>query len=262
MNINNVLTGKGGVGKTLAATVLGCYFQERGQRIECFDVDSNQPSFSHYTSLGVRRMDVTRNGTVDLQLFDGALLRIYGPGAWSGAPRTDVDQVIIDSGSASYLPFVDYMRTEEVLGHFETLGYRHTLHVVLAGGRALNDCLLSLEQLVALFGEQSRIVVWLNDYFDALPWADRDQFVASGAYRKYGHLITGIVRMPDLRPETEGRAFNLWSGKNCTFAEALASSELVFTDGWRLMRIRDMYYDQLDLVFGTVAGSDLAVASE
>lgn len=262
MHIHNVLTKKGGVGKSLVCVLLGCYFQERSQRTLNIDLDPNQPTFTRHKSLDVHRVSITRNGKVDSGLFDDALSLIYG--AHDTTPRTDLDQVVIDSGAGSYLPFVEYMRREEVVGDFAALHYRHTLHVVLAGGQALDDCLSALDELITLFGEQSRVVVWLNDYFDALPWHGVDGFCESGAYRKHGHLIDGIIQMPDLDPETEGRAFTRFTGRNETFAEALASGEYRFSDSKRLMRIRRAYYDQLDLIFGDVGQSltQLALGAE
>ena len=261
MNVNNVLTNKGGAGKSLICALLGCYFQERDQRTLNIDLDPNQPTFSRYTGLQVQRFDLTRNGKVDGGLFDDALEPIYGPDAAQGTAQRSYDQVVIDSGAGGYLPFVSYMRRQGVMDTFEDLGIRHTLHVVLAGGQALDDCLLSLDQLATHFGAQSRIVVWLNDYFDALPWPGIEGFYDSGAYRKHGALIDGIVQMPDLDPETEGRTFAQFVAANQTFDEALASGHFRFSACRRLIQIRRTYFEQLDAIFGDL-GQALNAAAE
>ena len=251
MNINNVLTSKGGVGKSLICTILACYFEDRAQRILNLDLDANQPTFSRYRGLDVQRVEVTRNGKVDSGLFDYALETIYGPNVREGLPRTDIDQVIVDSGAGSYLPFVQYMRRENVMENFADLGYCHSLHVVIVGGQAMDDCVLSLNQLATHFGAGSKIVVWLNSYFDNLPWSGINEFYESRVYRKYEQLIHGVVEMPDLDPETEGRAFARFSKANQTFAEALSSGDLSYADSKRLLRLRQTYYEQLDPIFGT-----------
>lgn len=250
MNVNNVLTNKGGAGKSLICALLGCYFQERQQRTLHLDLDPNQPTFARYQGLKVTRVDITRNGKVDAGCFDDALEPVYGPDALQGKPQQAYDQVVIDSGAAGYLPFVSYMRRQGVVEAFESLGYRHTLHVVLAGGQALDDCLLSLDELVSFFGAQSRVVVWLNDFLDALPWAGVEGFCDSQAYRKHGPLIDGVVEMPDLDPETEGRTFAQFVASNQTFTEALASGNFSFSACRRLLRIRETYFTQLDTIYG------------
>ena len=262
MNVNNVLTNKGGAGKSLICALLGCYFREREQRLLSLDLDPNQPTFSRYKALGVQRVQLTRNGKVDGGLFDDAMELIYGPKALQGEVENAHDQVVIDSGAGGYLPFVSYMRRQGVMETFGDLGIRHTLHVVLAGGQALDDCLLSLDELATHFGAASRMVVWLNDYFDALPWPGIEGFYDSGAYRKHGALIDGIVQMPDLDPETEGRAFTRFSKANQTFSEALASGSMTYRDSKRLRRIRATYYDQLDPIFAELDTNALAAEAE
>ena len=262
MNVNNVLTSKGGIGKSLVAGILAGYFRDRGQRTLTVDLDPNQPTLTRYQALEVQRIDVTRNGKVDSGLFDQALEKIYGSGLHDGSPRSDLDQVVIDSGAGSYLPFVEYMRREDVMEDFAELGYLHTLHVVLAGGQALEDCVQSLAQLAAHFGQGSRIVVWLNDFFDALPWDTAEAFLGSQLYRHHKALIHGVVQMPDLDPETEGRAFTRFSKANQTFSEALASGSMTYRDSKRLRRIRATYYDQLDPIFAELDTNALAAEAE
>lgn len=257
-NINNVLTKKGGVGKSLVCAVLSNYFLDRGQRTLSLDLDANQPTFSRYKGLNVERVEVTRNGKVDSRLFDRATETIYGPDAAHGVARTDIDQVVIDSGAGSYLPFVHFLWREGILEELSELGYQHTMHVVLAGGQALQDCAASLNELATHFGADSKIVVWLNGYFDALPWPTIQAFYESELYGSYSHLIDGVVQMPDLDPETEGPAFAQFSKMNLTFTQATQSGDLSYRDSKRLIRIRASYYQQLDAIFGTHAENTLA----
>lgn len=247
LNINCVLTSKGGVGKSLICSILGCYFQERGRPTLNLDLDVNQPTFHRYAGLEVKRVELKRNGTVDARLFDGALTLLHGP---ERVAREDLEQAVIDIGAGSYLPYVDYLSREEVMEDFEALDYSHTLHVVLAGGQALNDCLRSLDELASLFGRKSRVVVWLNSFFEALPWEGVDGFVQSGVYAKHQQLIDGVLHMPNLHPQLEGPAFSKFAASNQTFREADASAAFVFTDKKRLRRIKRAYYAQLDFLFG------------
>jgi len=50
--IHLTLQGKGGVGKSLVASILAQYFRHRGTEIHCLDTDPVNQTFSQYTELG------------------------------------------------------------------------------------------------------------------------------------------------------------------------------------------------------------------
>ena len=50
--IHLTLHGKGGVGKSLVASILSQYFRHRGAEIHCVDTDPVNQTFSQYTELG------------------------------------------------------------------------------------------------------------------------------------------------------------------------------------------------------------------
>ena len=51
--IHLTLQGKGGVGKSLVASILAQYFRHRGAEIHCLDTDPVNQTFSQYTGVWV-----------------------------------------------------------------------------------------------------------------------------------------------------------------------------------------------------------------
>ena len=68
--IHMSLQGKGGVGKSLIASILAQYLQSRNQRIECIDTDPVNRTFSQYKAVNASRLELLRNGNVDPRGFD------------------------------------------------------------------------------------------------------------------------------------------------------------------------------------------------
>src|SRR5262245_54180498 len=66
------LQGKGGAGKSLAASLLAQYFKHRkGIGVRCIDADPVNQTLAQYKGLGAERLDLMREGSVDQRAFDG-----------------------------------------------------------------------------------------------------------------------------------------------------------------------------------------------
>ena len=254
MNVNNVLTNKGGAGKSLVAILLTEYFLDRSYNVLAIDMDPNQATLAAYEGLAVSRHIVHEQGHINLRLFDGVLEEICGlTDNGAGVPTSKYDHVVLDSGAGGYGGFMHKLEREGIVKDFADHGIEHTLHVVIAGGQGLVPCLRSLDELATKFGEHSSIVVWLNPYFDALPWSDLDGFMQSKIARQHGHLFRGVIEMPALKRDTELPDFAKWLTTNRTFTEAMEAGDLPYFTSRRLKAIRDLYHSQLDGIFGEIA---------
>jgi Mrp family chromosome partitioning ATPase len=56
--VHLVLQGKGGVGKSFVASILGQYFRERNKNVSCVDTDPVNQTFAQYRELAVQRLDL------------------------------------------------------------------------------------------------------------------------------------------------------------------------------------------------------------
>ena len=63
--IHLTLQGKGGVGKSLVASLLAQYFRHRGAPIHCLDTDPVNQTFSQYTELGAKHLELMHDGKID-----------------------------------------------------------------------------------------------------------------------------------------------------------------------------------------------------
>ena len=76
--INFVLQGKGGVGKSLIASLLAQHYQDQGVETMCFDTDPVNRTFASFKALNVETIDILENGRVIEIAFDGFILRDHG----------------------------------------------------------------------------------------------------------------------------------------------------------------------------------------
>ena len=56
--IHLTLQGKGGVGKSLVASILAQYLRNRGKEIHCVDTDPVNQTFSQYAELGAEHLEL------------------------------------------------------------------------------------------------------------------------------------------------------------------------------------------------------------
>ena len=74
--IHLTLQGKGGVGKSLVASILAQYFRHRGAAIHCVDTDPVNQTFSQYTELGAEHLALMHDGKIDSRGFDVLMERL------------------------------------------------------------------------------------------------------------------------------------------------------------------------------------------
>jgi Mrp family chromosome partitioning ATPase len=73
--IHMSLQGKGGVGKSLIASILAQYLKHQNRSVECIDTDPVNRTFSQYRAVNASRLELLRNGNIDprgVRRADGA----------------------------------------------------------------------------------------------------------------------------------------------------------------------------------------------
>ena len=75
--IHFVLQGKGGVGKSLIASLIAQYYCEQDNTPMCIDTDPINQSFAAYEALNVHQLDILVNNDVDQSKFDQLIELIY-----------------------------------------------------------------------------------------------------------------------------------------------------------------------------------------
>jgi len=151
--INLILQGKGGVGKSLVATILAQYCKSNGQPVRCVDTDPVNQTFSQYQGIGAQHLKLMDGNQLDRRRFDDLIEEILG---------TD-ESFVIDNGAASFIPLWHYMLENSVVRVLREANRRLLIHTVLTGGQAFVDTLNGFKSLAETSDDRS-VVAWVNEY--------------------------------------------------------------------------------------------------
>jgi hypothetical protein len=228
------LQGKGGVGKTLVASILVQYFRERGMTVFPVDTDPVNHSLAQYRDLGVESLEVLRDGRVDQRKFDVLLERLL----------TESGVFVVDSGASTFIPLWYYMLENHVFECLRNAGRRIVVHSVITGGQAMADTLSGFSEVARTTSDRS-IVAWLNEYFGYIQ-QDGSPFREMVAYRDNEQKVLGSVGIARRNQDTFGRDVEEMIASKLTFAEALRNGQFSIMAKQRLKIVRDDLFEQLD----------------
>lgn len=233
--IHFVLQGKGGVGKSFVSALLAQYYVDvLGKAVECVDADPVNATLAGYKSLNVRRQNLLENGSVDAAHFDRLMVSML---------ESERD-FVVDSGASSFIPFVHYLWEAEALRILAENGRQVVFHVVVTGGYGLIDTLTGLDVLAEMAPKESRIVVWLNEYFGPVE-ADGKQFVDMAVHKKLCDRIAAILLLPKENPQTFGRDLQAMLDRRLTFAEAKVSRDFHVFSRQRIAMMERKFLTQI-----------------
>jgi hypothetical protein len=238
--VHLTLQGKGGVGKSVVASILAQHFyrQGMGDGVICVDGDPVNATFAGYPALKVKRLELLNaNRDVDKRKFDSLMEDIVTKDA----------TFVIDNGASSFIPLSTYMVENDVVGIIQRHGKRVVIHCVITGGQALLDTLNGLDSLASALPEGAELVVWLNEHFGEIA-LDGKTFEEMQVYKKHEPKIAALVRLPRQQGDTFGKDVEDLFKKRMTFAEVNGSSEFSFMAKQRLERVAKDIFSQLEAV--------------
>lgn len=191
--INLVMQGKGGVGKSVVASLFTQYVRDvLGQVPVVIDTDPINQTLSEYAAFDTHGFELFgEQRTVDPRNFDLLMLHVDGVG-----PEREV---IIDSGASTFIELVDYLREGEVPNVLAEQGHEFVVHVVISGGPEQNATLGGLSYVLRSF-DSATIVVWLNHFHapirrDGLEFGELPLYLSN---KERIHHVVDIPRHPGL----------------------------------------------------------------
>lgn len=214
MQIDLILQGKGGVGKSFIASLLAQHYRSRNITPICVDTDPVNATFAGYEAFGVERLDIMEGEDINPRQFDVLVERIM-----KGADSDTV--MVVDNGAASFVPLCSYLASNEVFPLLTEAGHELRLHTVLTGGQALEDTFKGLTSLAGSFPD-TPIVVWLNEYFGPLE-RNGVSLEKSAQYKALAKRIAAQITLPAIKKETFGHDLEQMLSARQTFDEAIAS---------------------------------------
>jgi hypothetical protein len=232
--IHFILQGKGGVGKSLAASILGQYFQFRGVPCRCIDTDPVNQTFTQYKGLNARHLKLMADGQVDTRVFDGLVDEMMEAS----------ESFVVDNGASTFIPLWHYIIENRVVETLQNVGKSVYVHSVVTGGQALLDTLSGFDDVARTTPAQN-LVVWINEFFGPVVQNGKT-FKEMKVFAEHVDRLRGVVTIPRRSADTFGRDVEEMLRLKITFDEAVAGKQFSIMSRQRLELIRRDLYSQLD----------------
>jgi len=234
--IRLTLQGKGGVGKSLIASVLAQYFRQHGRDVRWVDTDPVNRTLAQYGALGADRLNLRdEHNRIDQRSFDTLMERFL---------TEDGATFVVDNGASTFLPLWHYLLENSALEYLRQQERRVYVHTVITGGQALIDTLNGFNELAQTTQERN-IVVWVNEYFGRVE-ADGKKFSEMAAYRDNADRICGAVIFTKRNQDTFGRDVEDMISAKLPFQEAITTARMPIMAKQRLKVVQRDLFEQLD----------------
>jgi len=232
-SVHFVLMGKGGVGKSMVASLLAQYLTTLNRELMCADTDPTNKTFARYKALNVRHFNISDDKLkVDTRKFD-ALINLVAE---------HEGDCVVDTGASSFLPLMHYLHENKMFELLESTGRRVVVHTPLVGGQAIDETIRGLQTILNFFTVP--VVVWVNEFFGPVR-KDDVPFSASSLYNESMERFLGVIYLQELTADTSGQDIGNMTRQYLTFEEALVSPQFFFANRHRLTMVRKAIFDQL-----------------
>ena len=236
--VNFVLQGKGGIGKSLASSLLSQYLLDRRQLVACFDTDPVNTTFAAYDELQATIVEIMDGDVINSRLFDTLIEKLI--------ELPDNAYAVIDSGASTFFPLAAYLAENDIAQFFSDTGHKLVLHTLIAGGQAETDTIQGLNSLLNAF-PGTPITIWVNPFFgQILEFSDTHELAKKN--EKNGGVI---IFLPSYKKETFGHDIETILKSRLTFDQAINSERINIMAKQRLKIVcKDMWslFDEAGLI--------------
>lgn len=236
-----ILQGKGGVGKSLVASVLAQYLIEHKYQPACGDTDPVNSTFHQIKDLDVQLIKIAENGVVVQRLFDPLFESILLSDTVS----------VVDNGASTFLPFAHFLKTNCILETMQQYEKQVFIHCVVTGGQAKDDTASGLASLVDLVkGTESnaKIVVWINEFWGT-PTFDGKHLAETKWFKDARPVIQGVVNIVQRSGDDFVTDIRLMTERHMTYRQIKESADFGLMSKSRIFNVFKDIYCQLDQVF-------------
>lgn len=233
-SIHLSLQGKGGVGKSLIASILAQYFGQKGRDVQCIDTDPVNQTLAQYRALRAQHLELLQDGQVDQRRFDVLLERIL----------TEEAVFVVDSGASTFIPLWNYLLENDVMQVLRQAHKRLYVHTVVTGGQALLDTLKGFRSLAESTSDRN-LIVWINEYFGRVEYAGKT-FEQMQAYELSKDKVFGSVQITKRNNDTFGRDIHDVITSKLTFDEAIRDGPFSLMAKQRLRVVQRDLFEQID----------------
>lgn len=213
--VHIMLQKKGGVGKSMIASMWMQFLEEMGYPVIGIDTDPSNKSFAEFTELGISKLEILdRNDEIDSRRFDVLVETICG--------LEPAEHIVIDTGASCYVSLLAYLKHNGPFEIIKEAGHDIYIHTPVTGGSDVIFTTACLEDLVNNFPEIP-FIVWKNRYHGDLAIDDKT-FEQFKVYPKLKKHFAAEIEIPHKNPATFGKDVEFLMAKKHTFRAAINSS--------------------------------------
>lgn len=241
--INFILQGKGGVGKSFAASILSQYFLDykNKENVVVADTDPVNATTSKIKRLSAEVIKIVEDNKIVQSRFDSMFEAIL----------TNPDQTfVVDNGASTFLPLSQYFLDNCVMEMFDDIEQDVYIHTVIVGGQAMSDTLEGFEAISKLVaGSNVKVVAWINE-FQGIPMLNGKHILETNFFTKNGDNLAGTVIITDRKSDAYDSDIEKMTSLSLTLGEVKESDKFNIMAKSRLNRVFNDIYKQLDVIYG------------
>lgn len=233
--IHFILQGKGGVGKSIVASLFCQALLDANIPFAAYDTDPVNATLAGYKSLHVECVEVMKNGVIDPEKFDALIEKIM--------KLPDDTHAVVDNGASSFIALGSYIQENNLFSLLTDEGHTIFLHTVVTAGQAMMDTLSGLDRLFQNFPETLK-VIWLNPFFGNIVLNGKN-FSEFSLYTNNANQVKAIIELPNIyENQLTGRDVEKVISRRQNFKEVITSPDSFRVTKSRLKR----YWDKLQQI--------------
>jgi len=228
--VHIILQGKGGVGKSVVASMLAQFLREQAD-LCCIDTDPINPTFLKFKDLKVEHLNLLSSPNhINERIFDELIEKIL----------SSDNNFIIDNGAGGFLAISNYIIENDiisVLSKFDVF-----VHIPITGGQAFEETISGLIAISEQFDKKTKIVLWINEFFGKL----KKNIEEFKFYKSIEDRISTKIILPEQSIDTFGADIKMMFTANKTFNEIAQDDSLKFMVKRRLNLFKEQIFVQLE----------------
>ncbi len=213
--VHFIQQGKGGVGKSMLASILYQFLKHFDKYVFALDTDPVNSTLTGFKEFNVQTINIMDGDNINARAFDDIIESI--------ANAEEDTHIVVDNGSSSFVALGSYMKENDIYKLLTAeLGHKVFFHVVVTGGQAMLDTVKGLK-VVALDYSKAPIIVWLNPFFGDIS-LDNKPFEEFQVYLDHAEQFHSVIKLPMGNRNTIGKDIEDLFAKRMSFDAGINGS--------------------------------------
>lgn len=237
--VHMILQGKGGIGKSFAATILAQFAMqnEPDQIVTGYDTDQENTTFAQYLGLGVDHIPVmSADREINAKKFDLLIEKLLnGTGV-----------AVVDNGANTFSPLLSYLQENDVINLLQDNGKKVFIHTIVGGGDTMSDTANGFNSIANC--TNSSLVLWLNEHFGEMVTSEGKHFTETKVFKAHQDRLAGVVNLRMRKSSTYGDDIRRMTSRRLTIKEVMGSEEFSVMEKQRIGTFARETFAELDKI--------------